>query len=218
MIDLLMPQSNHEADREGDGFIRGLARATVTNNQDPEGLARVRVRLDWQQAEGEPSEDSYWARLAMPMAAAEQGVYFLPEVGDEVLVGFEMGDLTHPCVLGSLWNGQARPPETNDDGRNDPRLIRSRSNTELRFFDGDPPSVELKLADGKHLLMDDQGITLEDASGNSFQIESSSGAITIKSTGQLNLESQTVSIKAGASMEVKASGTLTLKGALVQIN
>ena len=214
MIDFLMSESGHEADREGDGFMRGLARATVTDNQDPEGLARVRVRLPGQ----DESEDSFWARLATPMAMANQGSYFLPEVGDEVLVGFEMGDLTHPCVLGSLWNGQAQPPESNGDGKNDPRLIRTRSDTELRFFDGDPPSVELKLADGKHLLMDDKGIVLEDGSGNSFKIESSSGAITIKSTGQLNLESQTVSIKAGASMEVKASGTLTLKGALVQIN
>ncbi len=214
MIDLLMSQGDHEADREADGFIRGLAVAKVTENKDPEGLARVRVRLPWQKE----SEDSHWARLAVPMAMANQGVYFLPEIGDEVLVGFEMGNLTHPCVIGSLWNGTAKPPETNDDGKNDPRLIRTRSDTELRFFDGDKPSVELKLADGKHLLMDDKGITLEDAGGNTFKIDSGSGAITIKSTGQLNLESQTVSIKAGASMEVKASGTLTLKGALVQIN
>jgi uncharacterized protein involved in type VI secretion and phage assembly len=214
MMDLFMRESDSEAERETDGSVRGLAVATVTDNQDPEGLARVRVRLPWQPE----AQESYWARLAVPMAMANQGVYFLPDVGDEVLVGFELGDLTHPCVIGSLWNGQSRPPETNDDGNNDPRVIRTRADTELRFFDGSPPSVELKLADNKHLLMDDQGITLEDGSGNSIKIETNSGSITIKSSAQLKLESQSISINAGASMELKASGTLTIKGALVQIN
>lgn len=213
-MDLFMPQSGNEADQEGDGVIRGLAVATVTNNRDPGGLARVRVRLPWQPN----AQESYWARLAVPMAMAGQGAYFLPEVGDEVLVGFELGNLAHPCVIGSLWNGKKLPPETNDDGNNDSRVIRTRANTELRFFDGSPPSVELKLADDKHLLMDGEGITLEDGQGNKMKIETNSGAITIKSTGQLKLESQSVSIQAGASMEIKASGTLTIKGALVQIN
>ena len=213
-MDMLLPESSHEADREGDGFIRGLTVGTVTDNRDPNGLARVRVRFPWQ-PEG---QESYWARLATPMAMANQGIYFLPEIGDEVLVGFELGDPTHPCVIGSLWNGSSMPPDSNDDGNNDPRLIRTRTDSELRFFDGDKPSIELKLADGKHLLMDDNGITLEDGQGNTMKIETSSGAITIQSTGQLKLKSQSVSIEAGASMEIKAAGTLTVKGALVQIN
>ena len=72
---------------------------------------------------------------------------------------------------------------------------------------------------GKHLTLDDQGVVLEDGQGNTLKIESGSGAITIESTGQLNLKSQVISIEAGASMEIKApSGTLTLQGTLVQIN
>lgn len=213
MNDDLMTTSEREADREGDGFIRGVVVGQVTDNQDPDGLARVRVKLPWH---GE-SQQTFWARIAVPMAEASQGTYFLPEVGARVLVAFEMGDLTHPCVLGALWDGQKPPPETND-GNNDVRLIRTRSNTELRFFDGEQPSVELKLADGKHLLMDDGGIKLEDANGNVLQIESTSGAITIKCTGQLKLEAQSVSLSAGASMDIKASGTLTLQGAMVRIN
>lgn len=214
MTDPFMLQSNNEADRESDGFIRGLAVAIVTENRDPEGLARVRVRLPWQPE----AEETYWARLAVPMAMADRGVYFLPEIGDEVLVGFELGDLSHPCIIGSLWNGNNRPPESNGDGNNDPRLIRSRANTELRFHDGNSPSVELRLADDKHLLMDSTGITLEDGGGNRIKIDSGSGAITISSSGQLNLESQRVSIRAGTSMEINASGTLTINGALVKIN
>ena len=213
MIDLLAGAQENEADREADGYVRGLAVATVTQNKDDEGLARVRVRLSWQ-AEG---EESYWARLAIPMAGNSMGTYFLPEIGDEVLVGFERGDFSHPYIIGALWNGQLLPPETNDDGNNDRRLIRSRSGHELRFDDGDP-TVELKLKDGKHLLLDDKGVKVEDEQGNTITIETGSGTMTIESKSQLKLKSQTIAIEAGASMEIKASGTLTLKGALVQIN
>ena len=214
MMCMLGTQMSTEADREGDGSVRGLAVATVTDNKDPDGLARVRVRLSWQ-ADG---EQSYWAQLATPMAMANQGVYMLPAIGDSVLVGFERGDLTHPCVIGSLWNGQAPPPDDNDPEPNDHRLIRTRSDTELHFFDGDPPSVELKLADGKRLLMDDAGITLEDGNGNSLVIEASSGAVTITATGELALEGSTVKIQASGSMELTSSGTMTIQGAMVQIN
>ena len=127
--------------------------------------------------------------------------------------------MSHPFIIGSLWSGRIPPPETNADGNNNRRLIRTRSNHELLFDDGDQPTVELKLSDGKHLKLDDQGVVLEDGQGNTLKIESGSGAITIESTGQLNLKSQVISIEAGASMEIKApSGTLTLQGTLVQIN
>ena len=177
MTDFLTPERHSETDRESDGVIRGLAVGRVTNNQDPDGLARVRVRLPWQ-AE---SQESYWARLAVPMALANQGFHWLPEVDEEVLVGFERGDLTHPCIIGSLWNGNSKPPENNDDGQNNHRVIRTRSDSELRFFDGDSPSLELSLADGKQLKMDDQVIMVEDGKGNSIEIKSGSGALEIKS-------------------------------------
>ena len=126
--------------------------------------------------------------------------------------------MSHPYIIGALWNGKLLPPETNDDGKNDRRLIRSRSGHQLLFDDGDPPKVELKLQDGKHLLLDDKGIKVEDGQGNTITIETGSGAITIESKGQLKLKSQSISLEAGASMEIKATGTLTLKGAVIQIN
>lgn len=213
-MDVLLPEMSSEADRESDGFIRGLAVATVTDNQDPEGLARIRVRLPWQPE----AQQSYWARLAVPMALASQGTYFLPEVGAQVLCGFEMGDLTHPCVLGCLWNSEMNPPVSNDDGQNDYRKIRTRADSELCFFDGDQPSLELKLASGKRLFMDDSTVVLEDENGNRFEVDSNSNSVTIKSNGELRLEGVNVKIDASASMDISASGTLTLKGALVQIN
>ena len=213
-MDVMTQSAVREDERESSGFIQGLVVATVTDNRDSEGLARVRVRLPWQ----EEGDQSYWAPMVVPMALKEQGTFFLPDVGERVVVAFEQGDPTHPRVLGSSWEGGTAPPKDNGDGKNDYRLIRSRKNSELAFFDGEHPTVELKLEDGKHLLMDSEGITLEDGSGNQVKIESGSGGITIKSSGSINLESQTISIKAGASMELKASGTLKINGALVQIN
>jgi uncharacterized protein involved in type VI secretion and phage assembly len=214
MMDLLPGMWGEDADREADGSIQGLAVAVVTDNRDPDGLARIRVRLPWQGESGE----SFWARIAMPMSGNEFGSFFLPEVGDEVLVGFDRGDMSHPFILGSLWSQAIPPPETNADGNNNRRLIRTRSNHELLFDDGDQPTVELKLSDGKHLKLDDQGVVLEDEQGNTLKIESGSGTITIESTMSLNLSAPTIAIEADAQLDIKTDGILTLKGSMVQIN
>lgn len=205
----------HEAEREADGFLRGVAVATVTDNRDPQGQSRLRVRFPWQP----DAEVSFWARLAMPMSGNDRGTYFLPEVGDEVLVAFERGDQEHPFVIGSLWNGRAPAPEDNGDGNNDRRVIRSRAGHELRFDDNAAsPEVELKLQDGKHLKLDRNGVTVADEQGNSLTIETATGAMTIRSTGTLTLQSQQISIEAGASLSLSASGEVSIQGALVRIN
>lgn len=204
-----------EEEREADGFLTGLAVAIVTDNEDPDGLARVRVRLPWQ----DESDFSYWARTAMPMAGTGRGTYFLPEVGDEVLVGAENGDPSHLYVLGALWNGKDKPPATNSDGKNNERVIFSRSGHVLRFIDDDAkPQVELSLTDGKRLLLDNDGATVEDGNGNVIKIDSTSNSIEVTAGKDLSLKAAKVSIEASGSMDIKASGTLTLKGAMVQIN
>src|SRR5215213_4142042 len=98
-------------EREADGYLTGAMVGVVTDNQDPDGLARVRVRLPWY---GEGAT-SYWARLAVPMAGDDRGTYFRPEVDDEVLVSADAGDASHLYVLGALWNGKDGPPTTNAD-------------------------------------------------------------------------------------------------------
>lgn len=211
----MMSTGTSEADREGDGFLKGLAVGMVTDNQDPKNLARVRVRLPWHAG----SDTSFWARSAMPMAGSDRGTYFVPEVGDEVLVGAENGDPSHLYVLGMVWNGQQKPPTTNDDGANNTRMIKSRSGHVVRFNDDEAdPELEVSLADGKQLLLDSDGITLTDGQGNSMTFTSSGGTIEINAGKQLKLKAMNVSIEASAAMEVKSSGTLTLKGAMVQIN
>jgi len=197
------------------GIVRGVTVATVVQNQDPEGLGRVKVRFPWR----ENPDESHWARMAVPMAGGDRGAWFLPEVGDEVLVAFDAERVEHPYVLGALWNGQAKPPQNNSDGKNDIRMIRSRGGHEIIFDDGAQGSIDIHLKDKKRKVrLDPDGITISDDSGNQMEIKSTPGTITIKSNTSLSLQSKTIDIKADASMTIQASGTLTIQGALVKIN
>src|SRR5215472_353851 len=118
LFDLLSPAGQHESDR-----IYGVVVGIVTNNQDPDGMGRVKVKFPWLSDQ----DESWWARIATVMAGSSRGSYFLPEVNDEVMVAFEHGDVRFPYVLGALWNGKDSPPTTNSDGKNSIRLIKSRS-------------------------------------------------------------------------------------------
>jgi uncharacterized protein involved in type VI secretion and phage assembly len=207
------PPEQHETNAEADRHARGVAIAIVTQNTDPEGLSRVKVTYPWI---GNGAE--HWARMAVPMAGKDQGTYFLPEVGQEVLVAFGCGDLRLPFVVGALWNRQERPPAVNTDGRNDQRLIRSRKGHELLFDDGAKGRVVLKFEDGKRLTMDDDGGRLEDGRGNRIEIDSASGALTVEAGGSLVLKAPSISIQAWSTLDLKAGGTLTIAGAMVTIN
>ena len=145
----------------------GVAVAVVVENKDDSGTGRVKVRYP---GHSQPPE-TYWARVATPMAGKSRGFYVIPEVGDEVIVAFEHGDLRRPYVVGSLWTAEGQAPATNPDGRNDIRLIRTRKGHTLRFDDGEKGRVQLESSDGKHLSIDDEEITLEDANGNGLTIQ-----------------------------------------------
>lgn len=210
----LVEAAPRETALEAGGYAKGLATALVTQNRDPEGLCRVKVRYPWY----DQPRESYWARLAMPMAGKGRGVVLIPEIGDEVLVGFEREDLRFPFVLGALWSGPDAPPEKNADGRNDKRLIRTRKGHRLLFDDGAQGAVELALNDGKKVLIDDNGVTVQDDKGNRFRIDSGSGAIEISATGNLGIKAAAISIEATGTVEIKAGATMTLRGTLVNIN
>ncbi|WP_456434539.1 phage baseplate assembly protein V [Thermosulfuriphilus sp.] len=199
--------------------IIGVSVGIVTNNQDPEGLGRVKICFPW--VEGQ--EESYWARIATPMAGNKRGIFFLPEVGDEVLVAFEQGNIDYPVVIGALWNGRDLPPEDNADGQNNRRLIRSRSGHEIIFDDTQgSETLILKSAGGQKItLKAAQGqeiISIGDAQGNQMVIRGAKGQIEIKAQGEVILEALNIKIKAGANLELSSSGTVTIRGAMVQIN
>ena len=197
------------------GIVRGVSVGTVVQNQDPDGLGRVKIRFPWR----ENPDESHWARMAVPMAGGGRGIWFLPEVGDEVLVACDAERVEHPYVLGALWNGQNKPPQNNSDGRNDIRMIHSRSGHEIVFDDGSRGRIDIHLNDNKRTVrLDPDGITIKDDSGNEMEIKSTPGTITIKSNTSISIQSKTIDIKADASMTLQASGTLTIQGALVRIN
>jgi uncharacterized protein involved in type VI secretion and phage assembly len=205
--------SASETAHESDGHAKGVAVALVTQNKDDDGLCRVKVRYPWH----DKPRESYWARLAVPMAGDGRGTVFIPEVGDEVLVAFEREDLRFPYVLGALWNGQDKPPLANDDGNNDKRIVKSRKHHYLLFDDGAQGVVELAHENGAVVRFTDNEIELKDSQGNQLKIEKS-GAITLQANTQLNIKAATVSIEATGTLELKANATLTVRGALVNIN
>jgi uncharacterized protein involved in type VI secretion and phage assembly len=197
------------------GLVRGVSVAVVSQNRDPDGLGRVKIRFPWR----ENPDESHWARIAVPMAGGGRGTWFLPEVGDEVLVACDAERVEHPYIVGCLWNGQDKPPQTNADGHNDLRMIRSRSGHEIVFDDGAQGRIDIHLKDDqRRVRLDQNGIEISDDSGNSIAITSTPGKIAIKSNVSISIESTAIDIKAKASMTLQASGTLTIKGAVVMIN
>jgi uncharacterized protein involved in type VI secretion and phage assembly len=199
---------------EDGGYVKGVGIAVVTQNKDPEGMGRVKLRFPW----FDQPRESAWARCAMPMAGNDRGFAMIPEVGDEVVVCFERGDLRFPIVMGCVHNGKDKKPFTNGDGKNDKRIFKSRAGHVLAFDDGSKGSVELALKDGKKVLIDDNSVTVTDNKGNHLKIDSSSGAVEINASGKLTLKGATVEISATGTLDVKAGPKLALSAGTIMIN
>jgi uncharacterized protein involved in type VI secretion and phage assembly len=202
--------------------IRGVVIGIVTNNEDDEGMGRVRVRFPWR---GDSSE-SYWARVATVMAGRDRGTFFLPEVDDEVLVAFDHGDINHPYVIGALWNGVDTPPETNADGKNNIRTIKSRSGHEIIFDDNHEQNSEkitIHTNAGHTILLDDSAgaekIEIKDKTDNNkIIIDSVQNSINIESVMQLKIKANMVEIEGTTSLTLKSNAALTIQGLPVKIN
>ncbi len=199
---------------EDGGYVKGVGIAIVTQNKDPDGYGRVKVRFTW----FDQPRESAWARCALPMAGDDRGFAMIPEVGDEVVVCFERGDLRFPIVIGALFGGKTKIPFANKDGKNDLRVIKSRAGHHLTFNDGSQKSLELSLKDGKKVLIDDNGVSVQDDKGNHFKIDSRSGAIEISARGKLTIKAASIELTATGTCDVKATGKLALNGATVMIN
>jgi phage protein D/phage baseplate assembly protein gpV len=184
----------------------------VLDNEDPDGLGRVRIKLPGLSED----ESGYWARVAAPMAGGGRGTFFLPEKKDEVLVAFEQGDITRPYILGALWNTEDKPPETNPDVR----LIKSRRGHSVRFDDTDgAEKIEIIDKSGENsVTLDTKGSTISIKSSQDVVIEAPRGKISlhaknveVKSTADTKVEAQTT-------LNLKAGATMTIKGQRVNIN
>jgi uncharacterized protein involved in type VI secretion and phage assembly len=201
-LNLLMESSN-----DSDRFY-GVTIGLVTNNKDDQKMGRVKVKLPWLSEQ----DESDWARIVSPMAGKERGFYMLPEVGDEVLVAFEHGDVRFPYILGGLWNGKDKPPQVNEDGKNNLREIRSRSGHAIVLDDTQgKEKITISAKGGKNTLV-------IDASQNTIQITvekdfsmTAKGNISLDSQGDVEIKCQNFSVDAQQNSTIKASGNSSIE-------
>jgi type VI secretion system secreted protein VgrG len=120
----------------------GLVPARVVAHNDPKKMGRIQVQYYWQE-----DSTAHWARMVTPHSGADRGFMFMPEVGDEVVVAFEDGDIERPYVLGGVWNGVDQAPrqgfwdkaeavdQNSDLQENDVKRIVTKSGHRLQFVD-----------------------------------------------------------------------------------
>ncbi|MBE2184514.1 MAG: VgrG-related protein [Anaerolineae bacterium] len=213
--------------------IPGLAVAVVTNIQDDEGLGRVKVKYPWLSGTNDQDIESFWAPVVSVGAGPNTGLFWLPEVNDTVLIAFEHGNVNRPFVLGGIWNSKAAPPvdknKQQQSGKVLTRALQTTSGHKILFTDSDSDS-KMQIIDkasvttitldaqnkaatidsqGKGTFKTSQAMTIE--SNANISMKSSGGNVDIQSSGG------NLTIK-GVQVTVEASGTLTLKGATVNIN
>jgi uncharacterized protein involved in type VI secretion and phage assembly len=146
--------------------------------------------------------------MAVPGGGPQRGMQFLPEVNDEVLVGFDRGDMQYPFVLGGLWNGVDLPPKKSDQvvkgGKVQQRIIQSRSGHTITLDDDDSGG----------------GISIVDSKGNKIVIDSQQntmsltvkGDLSLKADGKISLTGAGITLDAGSDkVEVKGNG-ITMDG------
>jgi uncharacterized protein involved in type VI secretion and phage assembly len=208
----------HESNRYG------VEVGIVTNVKDPDQLGRIKVQLP-RLPDG---PETYWARVAQPAAGANRGFYWIPEIGDEVLVAFELGEVNCPFVIGALWNGVDKPPNGAYRDDNSVRMIQTRSGHKV-ILDDKPGDEKIVLADKSGM----RTITF-DVKNKKFIVDAQEGDIELHAEKKIVLECEDLEIKAsktakvhtgstfdlnaGSNATIKADGNLQIKATRVNIN
>lgn len=124
--------------------------AIVTDNFDPDGIGRIRVRFHWMK----PNKKTPWIRMMMPHAGLNKGSFFIPEKDEAVVVGFENNCPTKAYVQGAIYNGNQSNPFSNEG--NDVKMIQTRSGTKIKMNDAEG-SIFIEDPSGNTWLMDGKG-------------------------------------------------------------
>jgi phage baseplate assembly protein gpV len=173
--DMMAPQTEQARKR----LVQGLVTAKVRSRED-DGT----YLLDYlTMGSNEPSAP---ARVMMPMAGGKRGTYFFPELGDEVVVAFELGDTNFPVILGAVWNqDDPFPDQAQPSSQNNVRTIVSRSGHQLTFDDtSGAKKITIKTQGGHELVMDDSPpgkITLASKGNITVALDDSVGQASITS-------------------------------------
>jgi phage protein D len=211
-----------------------LLAGIVTNNQDPEGLGRVKVKFPALTEEHE----SHWARVVGHGIGPGRGNDCLPEINDEVLVGFEHGDIHRPYILGGVWNGKDQPPENiNDsvqDGKVRLRTFQSRTGHKVQLSEeakgASQAGVQLKSALGHSIQMKDTNKCVEivTAAGHKIILDDEKNQIEIITKGgntlclddkenNISMNSiNTIKIEAKVGIDMSSTGPVIIRGKPVQ--
>jgi uncharacterized protein involved in type VI secretion and phage assembly len=206
------------------GAIYGMVIGIVTNNNDPESLGRVKVKFPW----WSDTEESNWARIVAPSAGKGRGIYFVPEVNDEVLVAFEHGNPNYPYIMGGLWNGKDAPPEkvsevvAGSGSKVVHRVIYSRTGHQIIFDDteGDEAILIADKTQKNYIYFDSPRNTITVKSEGNIIIDAKrnlditvGGNMTVKVTGKLSVSSMGAEIKSTAEMKLESSTMTEMKSA-----
>jgi len=215
----------------------------VTDNKDPEGMFRVKVKFPWLSDDIE----SFWARIASPMAGSGRGFHFLPEIDDEVLVAFEHGDISRPYVLGSLWNGKDLPAISNTDAKGggsavNHRRIKTRYGHILDLEDTDGEQrIVMQTPGGQRIVLRDGsqgGVSVINKNGLEFFSDNKGqiGFVSPKGFGIsldevkqyasiydaagnfITLNPGSIDISATAIVNIKGNGVMNIQASMVNIN
>ena len=218
-----MPKLTNLHGRPTSGQMPGVVEAIVVDNVDPDKLGRVRVKFPLLPE----APESFWARLAMPMAGQKRGWMTIPEIDDEVLVAFVRADINNAIVIGSLYNGVDLPPYANEDEENNLRVFQSRSGHRLTFDDTaggerielilhneeirviwDSANKELSVYSGKDIIIEAKESI--DMKCTDFNLEASN-SINIKSGGNTTVE-------VGGDLSQEAGGNFAMQASLIELN
>ncbi len=197
---------NGERTNDHGHLVNGVVVGEVTSVDDPDDEGRIEIRFPWM----EGNNQSYWAPPATLMSGGERGSWFMPEVGDEVLVAFDHGRFEHPFIVGFLWNGASRPPNADIDPS--VRRLQTVSGHRIDFDDRDASKRVLIHSSGGHeVLLEDaenQKIDVKTNGGHELNLDDTGGKVELKHSGGPHVTLQ------GTSAVVEASGnTMTLDGA-----
>ena len=162
------------------------------NVEDPDGLGRVRVNFGWQ----EPNDLSPWLRIVTPHAGDNKGMYFIPELEEEVLIGFENGDPDRPFVMGSLYHGK-NMPEDFKESKNLIKAIRTQSNNEIQLYDEQgKESILIFNRDNQNEII----LTLDEG-----------GKIRIKTDNLLEMVAKDITMSASNDFDITVGNNMTIE-------
>ena len=198
--------------------IRGLHTGVVDHFEtDPEGQYRVKVRIPTLQA----SDNVVWARQLRPDAGPERGIFFYPEPGDEVVLGFLGEDPRDAILLGSLHSSKQELPKTASklDENNALKGIFTLEGLELRF-DDKQKTITVATSDQQQIVINGEKSSIEitDANSNTITLDKSSIEIKDANNNTITLDKTGISLKSDANISIEASGNVVIKGAMVNIN